>query len=174
MQINDRLVTDDTRKIISSNIASVMQEDSIIAGSIIDNITFRDPFPNMDNVETCAKLVLFHEDILRHPLAYDRKVYEMDQSLSAGQCQKILLARALYRKPNILFLDEGTAHLDLHSAFTVMQRILATDITCIYSTHRAELVPLSKYVLQTESSRFLVSGNTSAIQTAVNAKAINK
>ena len=174
IQINDRLVTDDTRKILSSNIASVMQEDSIIAGSIIDNITFRDPFPDMENVVACAKLVLFHEDILRHPLAYDRKVYEMDQSLSAGQCQKILLARALYRKPDILFLDEGTAHLDERTAFTIMQRILATDVTCIYSTHLTELVPLSKYVLQTESSRFLVSGNTSAIQTAVNAKPINR
>ena len=141
-KINDRLVTDDTRKILSCNIARVMQEDSAIARSIIDHITFRDPFPDMDNVVACAKLVFFCEDILRYPLAYDRNIYEMDQSLSAGQCQKILLARALYRKPDRLFLDEGAAHLDQHTAFTIMQRILATEVTCIYATHISGLAPL--------------------------------
>lgn len=96
MQINDRLVTDETQKTISSNIASVRREDSTIAGSIIENITFREPLPDMDNVGACAKLVLFHEDILRHPLAFDRKVYEMDRrAMSENFVGKIAIQKNL-------------------------------------------------------------------------------
>ena len=53
-----------------------------------------------------------HDDIMRMPMSYDSLIGDMGSSLSGGQRQRILLARALYRQPKLLFMDEGTSNLD--------------------------------------------------------------
>jgi len=71
----------------------------------------------------------------------------MGTSLSAGQVQRVLIARALYREPRILFLDEGTAHLDKPTEFKVMRSLLELDMTCIFVTHSKAMLPLADKVL---------------------------
>jgi ATP-binding cassette subfamily B protein RaxB len=92
--------------------ASVMQGDDLLSGSLLENIAFGEISPDIQQVYQAASLALIHDDILHLPMAYESIVGEMGASLSAGQIQRLLIARALYRQPQLLFLDEGTAHLD--------------------------------------------------------------
>ena len=90
-----------------------MQDDQLFAGSIAENICFFDAQPDHDRIAQCARLAAVHDDIAGMAMQYNTLVGDMGTVLSDGQKQRILLARALYREPTILFLDEATSHLDI-------------------------------------------------------------
>ncbi|HBY88259.1 MAG TPA: ABC transporter ATP-binding protein, partial [Colwellia sp.] len=92
-------------------IAAVMQDDTLLAGSIADNISFFDPQPNYLKIEQCAQLAVIHDDINKMTMGYNSLVGDMGSNLSGGQIQRLLLARALYQSPCVLFMDEATSHL---------------------------------------------------------------
>ena len=87
-------------------------------------------------VERCAAMARIHEDILRMPMGYMTLVGDLGSTLSGGQRQRVLLARALYRRPAVLFLDEGTANLDPANERHVMDVILQLPITRVVVAHR--------------------------------------
>ncbi|MFL6931306.1 MAG: ATP-binding cassette domain-containing protein, partial [Xanthobacteraceae bacterium] len=78
-------------------------------------------------------------EIMAMPMSYNSLVGDMGSSLSAGQKQRLLLARALYRKPRILFLDEGTAHLDLQNERSINESLQKLRITRISVAHRPDI-----------------------------------
>ena len=86
----------------------------------------------------CAQLAGIHQEIMAMPMSYNSLIGDMGSSLSGGQKQRVLLARALYRQPRILFLDEGTAHLDMDNERQINQNLAKLDITRISVAHRAE------------------------------------
>jgi ATP-binding cassette, subfamily B, bacterial CvaB/MchF/RaxB len=94
-------------------VAAVMQDDQLLSGSIADNIGFFDPNVDHDKIVSCAQMAGVHEEIMAMPMGYSSLIGDMGSSLSGGQKQRVLLARALCKDPKILFLDEGTAHLDV-------------------------------------------------------------
>lgn len=121
-------------------IAAVMQEDQLMTGDIAENIAcFEQPL-DLARVYQCAHLACIHEDILRMPMQYNTLVGDMGASLSGGQKQRILLARALYRAPRILFMDEATSHLDTANEALVNQHISELAMTRIIVAHRPETV----------------------------------
>lgn len=123
-----------------SQIASVMQEDQLISGDIADNIACFEPKIDMTKVQHCAQMAQIHEEILKMPMQYNTLVGDMGTSLSGGQKQRIVLARALYREPRILFMDEATSHLDVTNESLINERIKALNITRVLVAHRPETV----------------------------------
>ena len=123
-----------------AGIGVVMQDDQLLSGSIADNISFFDPNLDMEKVELCSRAAGVHQDILRNPMGYNSLIGDMGTTLSGGQKQRILIARALYRQPRILFLDEGTANLDEKTEHHVTHVIERLPITRIVIAHRPALI----------------------------------
>lgn len=125
--------------IIRDLVAYVAQEDVLFAGSIIENISFFDDVQQHE-VESYAKMVAIHDEIMAMPMGYQTLVGDMGNILSGGQKQRILLARALYKKPKILFLDEATSHLDIIKEKKINDMIKSLKITRIIIAHRPETI----------------------------------
>lgn len=121
-------------------IASVAQDDVLFAGSILENISFFDQVIDIERVQQCAKMVSIHDEIVAMPMGYQTLVGDMGNILSGGQKQRILLARALYRKPKILFLDEATSHLDILKEREINEMIKSLNITRVIIAHRPETI----------------------------------
>lgn len=119
-------------------LAAVMQNDTLLTGSIADNICFFATTPNFDTMQRCAQLAEIHEDIQRMAMGYDTLIGDMGNKLSGGQIQRLLLARALYKQPRILFLDEATSHLDNYNEKLINLNINNLAISRVLIAHRAD------------------------------------
>ena len=127
-------------------IAAVMQDDTLLAGSIADNISFFDPQSNYLKIEQCAQLAVIHDDINKMTMGYNSLVGDMGSNLSGGQIQRLLLARALYQSPCVLFMDEATSHLDKDNETKISEQIQHLPITKIMIAHRQETINMADQV----------------------------
>ncbi|WP_034911633.1 peptidase domain-containing ABC transporter [Erwinia sp. 9145] len=121
-------------------VGSVMQDDILFAGSIMDNICFFDANYNEEKAMKVAQLVEIHDDIMHMPMGYNSLVGDMGSSLSGGQIQRLLLARAIYREPKILILDEATSHLDVARESAINKAISGMNVTRIIIAHRPDTI----------------------------------
>ncbi|NRA60681.1 MAG: peptidase domain-containing ABC transporter [Psychrobium sp.] len=121
-------------------IGVVMQDDELLSGSVADNIAFFDAEMDMKHVIFCAEQAAIHDDISAMPMGYDSLIGDMGSSLSGGQKQRVILARALYRNPKILFMDEATSHLDTTLENKINQAISRLKITRVIIAHRKETI----------------------------------
>ncbi len=119
-----------------SQIGAVLQDDVLFAGTIADNISFFDINANEDRILQAARAACIHDEITMLPMKYRTLTGDLGSTLSAGQRQRVLLARALYRQPTILILDEGTANLDPTTEDSVMLVVESLSITRIVVAHR--------------------------------------
>jgi ATP-binding cassette subfamily B protein RaxB len=120
------------------SIGVVMQDDQLLSGSIADNICFFDESFELEHMMHCAELAGIHDEICHMPMAYNSLIGDMGTSLSGGQKQRVLLARALYRRPRLLFMDEGTSHLDITTERQVTAAVKALGLTRVIIAHRPE------------------------------------
>lgn len=118
----------------------VMQDDQLFAGSIAENISFFDPGMTQERVEEAASVAAIHADIMTMPMGYQSLVGDMGSSLSGGQKQRVILARALYRQPRLLVLDEATSHLDVEREQQVNAFIARLKTTRLVIAHRPETI----------------------------------
>jgi len=123
-----------------NQIGVVSQSDTLFAGSLAENVSFFDSDYDFDWVQACCRQAAIHGDIAAMAMRYETPVGDMGSNLSGGQMQRILLARALYKKPEVLFLDEGTAHLDLDTEARVAASIRALGISRVIVAHRPETI----------------------------------
>ncbi len=142
---------------LQANSASVMQEDQLFSGSIRNNIALGNHVVDWPRLENAAENAGIHQDIMNLPMAYESPAGEMGTCLSSGQAQRVLIARAFYRQPRMLFLDEGTAHLDGPSALKTMNTIRAMNITCIFVTHNKAHLALADTVVLIKDGQHRVS-----------------
>lgn len=132
------------------HVAAVLQDDHLLAGSIADNIAFFSMQPDHARIEACSRVALIHDDVMAMPMGYATLIGDMGSAVSGGQRQRILLARALYRGPRVLFLDEATSHLDLATEARVNAALAPLSITRIVAAHRPQALAAADRVLVIE------------------------
>ena len=130
---------------------TVTQDDVLFAGSISENICFFDETPNQQKIMQCAAMAMIHEDIMQMAMGYETLIGDMGNALSGGQKQRIILARALYREPKILFLDEATSHLDIENERAINENLKFLNITKIMVAHRKETIESADRVIDMET-----------------------
>ncbi|WP_373887839.1 peptidase domain-containing ABC transporter [Massilia sp. BSC265] len=135
---------------------TVLQDDVLFAGSIADNISFFDPQPDFGWIAECARMASIADEIDQMPMGYDTLVGDMGTAFSGGQKQRLLLARALYKRPQILFLDEATSHLDVAREHQVTAAVAALPVTRVIVAHRPETIAGADRVLTLSGGRVLV------------------
>jgi len=141
-----------------NKIGVVMQNDTLFSGSISENISFFATQHDQCRVEECAKAAALHEEIMNFPMGYSTLIGELGNVLSGGQRQRLMLARALYKRPAILFLDEATSHLDSDNEKKVSDAIGALKITRIIVAHRTETIARSDRVVFMEKGKMYERG----------------
>lgn len=129
-------------------IGTVMQDDVLLTGSLADNISFFDTEPDMQRIQGCAQMALLHEDIARMPMGYQTLVGDLGHGLSGGQKQRLLLARALYKAPRVLALDEATSHLDVPAERAITQVLAQLPLTRLIIAHRPDTIAGAQRVVQ--------------------------
>lgn len=132
---------------------AVMQDDQLFAGSVADNIAFFDPDFDQERIEAAARLAAVHDEIAAMPMGYHSLIGDMGSSLSGGQKQRVILARALYRQPKLLFLDEATSHLDVMKERSVNEAVRQLQLTRVIVAHRPETIASAERVLVMEAGR---------------------
>lgn len=137
-------------------IATVMQDDQLFGGTIADNIAFGSTDFSMTRVEEAAIAAALHSDIMAMPMRYQTLIGDMGSSLSGGQRQRLLLARALYRLPKIIFLDEATSQLDLANEALVNSAVSHMDITRVVIAHRQATLDAADRVLHLSNGKIAV------------------
>jgi ATP-binding cassette, subfamily B, bacterial CvaB/MchF/RaxB len=133
--------------------ASVMQNDQLLSGSIASNIAFFDSTSTLESIEEAARAAGIHDEVMAMQMGYETLVGDMGSSLSGGQMQRVLMARALYRKPSILLLDEATSHLDLERERFISDRIRTMGITRINIAHRPQTIASADRIIALENGR---------------------
>lgn len=134
-------------------IAAVMQNDELLSGTVADNIAFFETPIDMKQVVSCAKLAAIYEDIKQMPMGFDSLIGDMGSSLSGGQKQRLILARALYKKPKILFMDEATSHLDTHLESDINDAIKHLNMTRVIIAHRKETIASADREIKISANR---------------------
>ena len=127
---------------LRSRIGVVLQDVFLFSGSILDNVTLRNPNITRPQVEEAAKLIGMHDFIMQLPGGYDYNVMERGATLSVGQRQLLSFIRCLLYNPSILILDEATSSIDTESEQMIQQAIdkLIAGRTAIIIAHRLSTI----------------------------------
>jgi ATP-binding cassette subfamily B protein RaxB len=144
-------------------IASVNQGEELFMGTIAENIAFFDAPLDLERVQLAARQACIDGDIQGMPMKYNTVITDGNSSLSGGQKQRLLLARALYKGPEVLFLDEATSHLDTHTEGSILKLVKQLPMTRIIVAHRPETVSACDRVLSLENGTLNASMSVARI-----------
>ena len=154
-----------------SQIAAVLHNDSLLAGSLAYNIHLERDQDNFQRLQIACTQACIHDEICSLPLEFNTQVGEMGVALSAGQIQRVLLARALYRRPKILILDESLSYLSTDVAAQVIANIRRAGTTLILVSHNAEFSALADHILDLGNEALVQSDRLGKNSTEVDEEA---
>ncbi|HET9053300.1 MAG TPA: ABC transporter ATP-binding protein, partial [Cyclobacteriaceae bacterium] len=160
IRVDDIKISDYKLDALRSNIGIVLQDVFLFSGSVLDNITLRNPEISRERVEQAAKLIDMHDFILQLPGGYDYNVMERGHSLSLGQRQLLSFIRALLYNPSVLILDEATSSVDTESE-RMIQRATDTLIagrTSIVIAHRLSTIRKAHKIIVLEKGEIREMG----------------
>ena len=134
---------------LRSSIGVVLQDVFLFSGSVLDNITLRNPDIKRTKVEDAARLIDMHDFIMQLPGGYDYNVMERGATLSLGQRQLLSFIRALLFNPAILILDEATSSIDTESELLIEKAIdkLISARTSIVIAHRLSTIQRADQII---------------------------
>jgi len=141
-----------------------MQDGQLVEGTIRDNIIFNNPKLTDDDAWEAARLAALDEDIRRMPLGMDTPITTDGKGVSGGQRQRILIARALVRKPKVLFLDEATSALDNISQHKVVENLAKLKCTRIVIAHRLSTIRQCNRIIVLKDGRVAADGSFAKLQ----------
>lgn len=133
-------------------VGAVLQDDQLFSGSLQENIAGFDLQSDLERVKKSALLAGIHEEITTLPMSYMTHVGDMGSSFSGGQRQRIIIARALYKQPSVLVLDEATSHLDVDKERSVSLAINSLNITRLTIAHRPETIAMAGRIISLDDS----------------------
>lgn len=146
-----------SRAAVLGKVGFVLQDDSLFAGTISENISFASDVADPARVEECARLACLHDEITAMPMGYGTLIGDMGSALSGGQQQRLLLARALYQQPAILILDEATSHLDVATEQRIAAMLAELHMTRVFAAHRPDTVAIADRVISLSKSGMIES-----------------
>lgn len=142
IKIDGRNINEYDIDFLRSRIAVVLQDVFLFSGSVLDNVTLRNPAIEREQVIEAAKMIGVHNFIMQLPGGYDYNVMERGATLSLGQRQLLSFLRALLYNPSILILDEATSSIDSESERLIQKAIdkLIQGRTSIVIAHRLSTI----------------------------------
>jgi len=148
------------RSSLCANIGIVPQQPELFSGAVRENIAYAWPQASDASIRQAARWAQAEEFIQRLPQGYDTRLDESGGNLSAGERQRLVIARALLRDPPILLLDEPTANLDAHSeaAISLTLQQLRRGRTLVLVAHRLATAQTADRILVLEEGRITESG----------------
>jgi ATP-binding cassette subfamily B protein RaxB len=152
---------------LRKGIGTVLQDDRLFIGSIAENISLFDERMDMERVIAAAKSAAIHEEIQAMPMGYRSPVGDMGSALSGGQRQRVMIARALYRNPWLVILDEGTAQLDLGREKSVMVALREQGLACLVVSHRPQTVMYADRLLEMKAGTLVEAPILPAVKSAI-------
>ena len=152
VRVNGRSLADWDVAQYRSRVGAVMQEDQLFVGTIEDNISFFDTEHDPARVRECARIAMIDEEVMAMPMQYNTIVGSLGTALSGGQKQRVLLARALYRLPKILFLDEAFDQIDVALERRISNAIAERGIALVIVSHRPETIASSVRRMEMQSA----------------------
>lgn len=160
IKMDDVRIQDYKLDALRSRIGIVLQDVFLFSGSVMDNITLRNPEISKEKVEEAAKLIGMHEFIMQLPGGYDYNVMERGTTLSLGQRQLLSFIRALLYNPSVLVLDEATSSVDTESERLIQH---ATDTliagrTSIVIAHRLSTIRKAHKIIVLEKGEIIEMG----------------
>lgn len=141
------------------NLGVVLQDGKLIAGSIYDNITITCPNPTMKAVNEVIEAVGLKADIDQMPMGVQTVLSESGNTISGGQQQRILIARAIMNKPQVLFFDEATSALDNLTQAKVCQSLDDMHVTRVVIAHRLSTIQNCDRILVFNNGQIQEEGN---------------
>ena len=152
-------LTAQAMSVLRNSTGTVLQEDTLFRGSVLENVALFDTEIDIEQVEACTRLAMIHDEIMRLPLGYQSEVGDIGSNLSTGQQQRLLLARALYRRPGILVLDEATANLNADVEEKILRNLKELSITIIFASHSrlVEIVADQTWTISQQSTELVHS-----------------
>ncbi|WDF59905.1 peptidase domain-containing ABC transporter [Flavobacterium sp. KACC 22758] len=143
-------------------IGVIPQQLNLFSGNIIENIALGDSFPNIQRVLDLSKELGITDFVEKLPNGFETQIGENGTMLSGGQKQRIAIARALYKKPEILLMDEATASLDTNSegiVKRVIDKFKTQEKTIIVIAHRLSTIANADTILVMKNGEIIESGN---------------
>jgi ATP-binding cassette subfamily B protein len=146
---------------LRKGIGVVLQDVFLFSGSILDNITLRNPAIKRAQVVEAAKMIGVHDFIMQLPNNYDYHVMERGNTLSLGQRQLLSFIRALLYNPSILILDEATSSIDTESEQMIEKATdtLISGRTSIIIAHRLSTIRKADKILVLDKGELKEVGN---------------
>jgi ATP-binding cassette subfamily C protein len=151
-----------------SQLGLVMQDSVMFSGTVVENVAIGDPRPDRNRVQRCLSMAAADGFVLATPEGLDTHIGERGSKLSGGQRQRLALARALYRDPGLLCLDEATGALDSESEALILQAVaeIKRERAVLLVTHRARTLTVADQIVVLEDGRVAEVGSWDELTSA--------